>query len=61
MRKAAAVRKSSNGIAAHGFRADAKTEFDFFQRDGISSLADRFDAGAADALHEQRRPLNRNT
>jgi hypothetical protein len=33
----------------------------FFQRDGISSLADRFDARAADALHEQRRPLNMNT
>src|SRR5208282_4255047 len=49
-----------DGIAAHGFGADAETELDFFQGDGVGGLANGFDARAADALHEQRGAIERN-
>ena len=52
--EAAAMGESRDGIAAHGFGADAEREIDFFQSDGVGSLADGFHAGAADALDEVR-------
>ena len=52
--------ESCDGIAAHGFGADAEREIYFFQGDGIGSLADGFHSGAADALHEVRGAIGGN-
>ena len=43
-----------DGIAAHGFGADTEGEINFFQGDGVGSLADGFHAGATDPLDEMR-------
>ncbi len=52
--------KGRDGIAAHGFGADAEGQIYFFQGDGVGGLADGFDAGAADALHEMRGTIHWN-
>lgn len=49
---------SGNGIAAHGFRADAEGEIDLLQGDGVGGLADGLHAGAADTLHQVRRAID---
>ncbi len=56
----AAMRVGGDGIAAHALRADAEREIDAAMRHRIRRLHQRLDPGAADALHEMRRHLDRH-
>ena len=58
--ESAAMGEGCDGIAAHGFGADAEREIDFFQGDGVGGLADGFHAGAADALDKVRGTIGGN-
>ena len=57
--EAVAVRIGGNRIAAHRFTASAQRQFHPTQRDRIRRLRDDFEPGAADALHQMRRSLDR--
>ena len=58
--EAGAVAIGGDGIARHRFRADAEHEIALPQRDGVGGLGDELEAGAADALHQDRRRLDRH-
>ena len=53
------MRVGSDRIAAHRFRADAQNALGAAERRGVCGLGDDLDAGAADALNQQRRRLDR--
>src|SRR5271156_1038111 len=57
----AAVGVGGDGIAGHRFRADDQGQSGFGELDGIGSLQNRLNAGAAHALHKVSRDFDWNS